>query len=176
VHCAHGEPPRLSTIGLSVIAVVVAACSSAAVSTTPMPSAAMRSPSMVPLDDPRLLLLRELPVGMCVNENIGPDGEGYGFLEVSCSEPHELEVFGIGEVDPTFRAYPDEEDKAAEQDRICRPLFESYVGRDYNSSIYIFWAYGPLTYLWPHNRTVVCMIGNAQRSLQEAGSAKGSRR
>jgi hypothetical protein len=46
-------------------------------------------------------MIREIPVGSFFNENVGADGRGHGYIEVPCSEPDELELFGRGEVRPT---------------------------------------------------------------------------
>lgn len=130
----------------------------------------------IPMDDPRLLVLREIPVGSCFNPNVGVDGRSHGYLAVPCSEPHALELFGRGEVDPSLSDYPDDDTLAAEGDRICRPLFEEYVGRDYDKSRYIFWAYYPEHDRWPDDRTIHCALGNSSRSPHNDGAAKGTRR
>ncbi len=132
--------------------------------------------SYVPIDDPRLRLLREIPVGSCVNPNIGSDKRSHGFLPVPCSEPHALELFGRGDIDPSLSEYPDAATLAAEGDRICRPLFEEYVGLDYNLSAFTFWAYYPEPEHWPDDRTVHCTLGDSSRSPHIDGAAKGSRR
>jgi hypothetical protein len=137
------------------------------------PEGSAAAASYVPIGDPRLRLIRELPVGACFNENMGADGRGHGYVEVPCSEPHELEMFGRGDVQPRFSKFPDAETLAAEGDRVCRPLFEQYVGLDYNLSKYTFWAFYPERDRWPEDRTIHCALGNADRSLHERGSAKG---
>ena len=132
--------------------------------------------SWVPIDDPRLRLLRDIPIGSCFNVNIGADGRAHGFLTVPCWEPHALELFGRGEVDSRLSKYPDADTLAAEGDRICRPLFEEYVGLDYNQSESTFWAYYPEPNDWPHDRTIQCALGKGDRSAHDGGSAKGRRR
>jgi hypothetical protein len=130
----------------------------------------------VPIDDPRLQLLREIPVGACFNPNIGKDGRSHGFLPVPCSAPHVLELFGRGEADRALSEYPDADTLAAEGDRICRPLFGEYVGLDYNVSEYTFWAYYPEPDRWPDDRTIHCALGNSRRTPHDDGPAKGSQR
>ena len=132
--------------------------------------------SWVPIDDPRLSLLRDIPIGSCFNVNIGADGRAHGFLIASCWEPHALELFGRGEVDSRLSKYPDADTLAAEGDRICRRLFEEYVGLDYNQSESTFWAYYPEPDDWPHDRTIHCALGKFDRSVHDDGSAKGRRR
>ena len=140
------------------------------------PPGSDEAPSWVPIDDPRLRLLRDIPIGSCFNVNIGADGRAHGFLIVSCWEPHALELFGRGEVDSRLSKYPDADTLAAEGDRICRPLFEGYVGLDYNQSESTFWAYYPEPDDWPHDRTIHCALGKVDRSAHDGGSAKGRRR
>ena len=120
------------------------------------------------------MVIREIPVGSWFNPNIGPDQRSHGYLPVPCSEPHVLEMFGRGEVDPRLSEYPDADTLAAEEDRVCRPLFEEYVGLDYNQSEYTFWAYSPEPYRWPDDRTIHCALGNATRTAHEGGLAKAS--
>jgi Septum formation len=140
------------------------------------PPGSAEAASWISIDDPRLRVLREIPVGSCFNVNIGADERAHGFLVVPCSEPHALEMFGRGEVAPDFSTFPDPDRLAAEGDRICRPLFGEYVGRDYNRSEYTFWAYYPEPDTWPDDRTIHCALGNEDRTVHEGGSAKDSRR
>ena len=130
--------------------------------------------SFIPIDDPRLMVLREIPVGACFNPNIGPDGRSHGFVLVPCSEQHALELFGRGDIDPAFSEYPDAETLAAEADRVCRPLFEDYVGINYNDSRFIFWTYDPHPDDWPRDRTIHCALGNATRTIHDSGPALGT--
>jgi hypothetical protein len=138
------------------------------------PEGSSTAVSYVSITDPRLKVIRDIPVGSCFNENIGSDGRGHGFIEVPCSERHELEMFGRGEVEPGISKYPDAKTMAAQEDRVCRPLFEAYVGVDYNHSEYTFWAYHPERDRWPQDRTIHCALGNAKRSAHDGGSANGS--
>ena len=140
------------------------------------PSGSDEAASWVPIDDPRLRLLRDIPTGSCFNVNIGADGRAHGFLIVSAWEPHALELYGRGEVDSHLTKYPDAETLAGEGDRICRPLFEEYVGVHYNQSESTFWAYYPEPEDWPHDRTIHCALGMFDRSVHDEGSAKGRRR
>jgi hypothetical protein len=140
------------------------------------PPGSAEAAAWIPIGDPRLRMLREIPVGSCLNENIGADGRGHGFVIAPCSEPHALELFGRGDVDARMSKYPNANSLAAEGDRICRPLFEEYVGLLYNQSGYTFWAYYPEPEDWPDDRTIQCTLGNSERSAHDNGSAKGSRR
>ena len=51
---------------------------------------------------------------------------------------------------------------------VCRPLFEEYVGLDYNLSDYTFWAYYPEPYRWPDDRTIHCALGTPRGRLTKA--------
>lgn len=137
------------------------------------PEGSASATAYVSITDPRLRSISEIPVGACFNENIGADGGAHGFIEVPCSEPHHLEVFGRGEVEPRLSRFPDPKTLDAEGDRVCRPLFKQYVGLDYSLSKYTFWAFYPGRDRWPQDRTIHCALGNADRSLHERGSAKG---
>lgn len=78
--------------------------------------------------------------------------------------------------DPLGVPYPGDEAMHQAGDDACRPLFKDYVGIDYESSEYIFWFYTPDAETWDFLRRVDCAIGNAERSMMPAGTAKDSKR
>jgi len=147
----------------------------------PSASASLTSPaashdpgSFIPVGDPGLVLLREIRIGDCFNQNVGTDGRSHGFALVPCSDSHQLEMFGRGDIDSAQSEYPGADILAADADRICRPLFEGYVGMNYDDSKYTYWSYDPHPEDWPGDRTIHCALGNAALTAHDSGTVKGS--
>lgn len=120
--------------------------------------------------------LGEIAVGECFNEVIDPlDDRIHGAHVVPCDGPHQMEMYGHATLpDAIGSPYPGEEAMKQVGDATCRPLFEEYVGIAYDASVYTFWAYTPDEHDWHFNRRVKCAIGNADRSMQPPGAARGS--
>jgi hypothetical protein len=141
----------------------------------PDASASASDPTSVPISDPRLVVLPEIPIGACFYENTpGPDDRIHGYIVLSCSERHPLEMFGRGPIPDSWHAgYPGDSAIAAGAVAVCRPLFVEYVGRDYDSSVYTYWHYAPDNDdFWPGEATIHCALGNKDRSFHEMGTAK----
>jgi hypothetical protein len=147
---------------------------------TPGPTAATAgSPSAVPTIAPGATggPIIDVPIGACFNEVRGAEGR-ISALIVSCDGPHQLEMIGYEVLpDDPNAPYPGDGAMSRAGNRLCRPLFEEYVGMDYDNSRLVFWYFVPDEVLWPlGHRLVECTIGNEDRSMQPPGSVRNSRR
>jgi hypothetical protein len=121
-----------------------------------------------------LLAIHEVPIGSCYNARDG----GLRALVVACDGPHQFE--SIGHLVLTEGPEAPWHGRQAMTERVasfCRPLFESYVGIDYELSELTYWFFAPNAGSWDDgDRFVDCAIGNAGQTMQPPGSAKDSRR
>ena len=117
------------------------------------------------------------PVGACYNQDRDSAGIATGFEIVSCDEEHEFEMIGTGEYPAEPDApYPDAKMTEEQATKICRPLFESYVGIDYDRSDLYFWYYIPTSGSWAAgDRLVECAAGQ-DGSMLPPGSVRDARR
>jgi hypothetical protein len=96
----------------------------------------------------------DLETGQCLNE---PDAEAVRNVEiVDCSEPHDLEVYRIGELpDQTFD--PTNIDSASFE--ICLEAFDGFVGAPYADSELDIYYLIPSEQSWADgDREVVCAV------------------
>ena len=119
-----------------------------------------------------------VPIGSCFNENLDAASEGSEVVAVSCDEEHQFEMIGTGEYPAgPEAAYPDPQVTEEQATRICRPLFESYVGIDYDRSTLYFWYFMPLSDSWARgDRLVECAAGFQDGAMQPPGSVRDARR
>lgn len=123
------------------------------------------------------LLLEELRVGDCFNDS------GYGTPEVGeitrvdCSVPHDSEVFGV----PTLPGdpgapYPGDDEIDRLSGDLCLHEFASYVGIDFEDSMWEFDYFGPLEETWRayNDRLVICALTDPSFNKLE-GSKRNSR-
>jgi hypothetical protein len=72
-------------------------------------------------------------VGDCFDLNDGPDVEEVGEIRaIPCNEPHTFEAYFA--TDLAAGPYPARDGLDAVLDAACLPSFETYVGRDYETS------------------------------------------
>lgn len=113
----------------------------------------------------------ELRLGDCFDD---PDvyAEEFSSLPgVPCNEPHDNEAYAV--FDLTMTTYP-EYDIAEISEASCLDRFESYVGRDYESSALDVVTMYPTKESWAQNdREVVCALYDMSGE-KLVGSAKGS--
>jgi len=95
-------------------------------------------------------------VGDCFNDSSSMD-EVSDLPGVPCNEPHDNEAFALFDV--TVENYPDGDAMGELAYSSCMERFESFVGRDYeSSSLEIFTMY-PSSESWQQNdREVVCAV------------------
>jgi hypothetical protein len=111
--------------------------------------------------------------GDCFNDSHTGEGE----YEVSsvpgvpCSEPHDNEAFAVFDV--AFSEYPVDEDMGDLAYNSCMEHFESFVGKEYDSSTLEITTMYPSSASWAENdREVVCAIFD-MNAKKLVGSAKG---
>ena len=111
--------------------------------------------------------------GDCFNDSHAIEGE----YEVSsvpgvpCSEPHDNEAFAVFDV--AFADYPVDEDMGELAYNSCMTHFESFVGKEYDSSTLEITTLYPSSASWAEDdREVVCAIFD-MNAKKLVGSAKG---
>lgn len=116
-----------------------------------------------------------LQVGTCFNAQLegGDQFETELVDAVSCSSPHQLEVFHDFQVDGD--EYPGQRalDRAATG---CVPAFETYVGLAYTKSRLELSYYAPTAQSWDvsGDRSITCVVFDPRKATT-TGSFKGSR-
>ena len=90
---------------------------------------------------------------------------------VPCGEPHDNEAFAVFDV--TISSYPESEDAMAQiAHNSCLERFDSFVGRDYESSSLDIITLYPTTESWRQNdREVVCAVYDME-ATQLVGSVQ----
>jgi len=180
-----------ASAGLLVAALALAGCQSATEDPTPTDapsSAASAEPSTAASEAPPTSSAEtgsdegvetsvfDLEVGFCFST----DSDQLETVNVvDCEQPHEHEVFALvnhpaGDAD----AYPGDDALVEYADAECRPPFEEYVDRDYETSIWYITSLTPSAETWGEgDREVVCTV-NQQDADEEpitvTGSAEGS--
>ena len=124
----------------------------------------------------RGLFVEDLRVGDCFNDS-GLDTPEVGEItRVDCGSPHDAEVLGR----PTLSGAPgapypgdDEIDRAS--DEVCLREFATYVGIDFQESMWEFGSYLPTEETWSKydDRLVVCYL-NDPSFVKLEGSKRGS--
>ena len=114
--------------------------------------------------------------GMCIQQ---PSDEIFFTVDtVSCSEPHDFEV--IGRVTLLGSEYPGDDAVYDEALDTCTPLFESYVGTSYDTSIWWLNSFTPTEASWNDgDRLATCMVFQYSGENQikpVTGSARGDGR
>jgi putative regulator of septum formation len=145
---------------------------------TPTPALTPGLPEDASVSELAVIAIDRVPIGSCFDEHPDPTTGRLGALVVSCDGPHQLEMIGIEVLpDGPEALYPGARAIGEQAYSICRPLFESYVGFDYDRWEFVFWSYTPDRMDWPDGRRLVdCTVGNADRSMQPPGSVKNARR
>ena len=115
-----------------------------------------------------------LSVGDCFS---GPEAS-YTATEVSdvdvveCSEPHRYEIYAAKEM--TNSSFPGESQAANMADDYCLSRFESFVGMEYDYSIYYISSVFPTSGAWSQgDRSIQCALGLEFGT--KVGSARNSR-
>ena len=113
----------------------------------------------------------KIRVGDCFDDSSSFADEITSLPGVPCSEPHDNEAYAV--VNLTIATYPKDEVMMELANKSCRDRFESFVGRDYeSSSLEIFTIY-PTVESWAQNdREVVCAVYEMNANKLE-GTVKG---
>jgi len=117
--------------------------------------------------------IASLEVGDCYNApEIEYSGTTVSDVDVvDCNEPHRYELFAVEQM--TDSSYPGESQAAEMANDYCISRFESFVGMDYDSSIYFVFSAFPLSESWSEgDRSIQCAVG--LDSGTKVGSARNS--
>ena len=98
---------------------------------------------------------------------------------VECAEPHEYEVFArFDHPAEAAAAYPGSAELLAEADALCEPLFETYVGHDYQTSVWYITSLTPSDQTWADgDREIACLVNQQDdhgEPIMVSSSAEGS--
>ena len=118
----------------------------------------------------------EINVGDCFDDTSslysGESGQVSSLPGVPCAEPHDNEVFAVFDVD--MDSFPGTEAMSDIVFESCLERFESFVGRDYESSALDIMTLYPSLESWKqkNDREVVCAVYDMEAKKLE-GSARG---
>jgi len=114
-----------------------------------------------------------MQVGDCYNDSTLDDDEVDSVPGVPCSDPHDNEVYALFDIiDPSFPG-----DALADMAHAgCLERFESFVGKDYESSSLDITTLYPTRESWQeqNDREVVCAVYDVELA-KLTGSVKGTR-
>ncbi len=107
-------------------------------------------------------------VGDCIDSADLPDGDLTELPTVSCDESHDLEVFHAFDLDEG--EFPGDDEMSAEAEDQCMPVFEDYVGMEYQQSEIWVTTVFPSQETWDiDDREVLCLLESDETtSLQDA--------
>ena len=113
----------------------------------------------------------QVRVGDCFDDTSSFD-EGITSLPgVPCNEPHDNEAFAL--LDLSIATYPEGDGMAELAHESCLAHFDSFVGRDYESSSLEIMTLYPSTESWVENdREVICAVYDIN-AAKLVGSVKG---
>lgn len=122
------------------------------------------------------LHITDVRVGDCFDLNEGPDVEEVGDIRaIPCSEPHMFEAYFA--TDLAAGSYPSRSALDAEIESACFPSFETYVGRDYETSELYVTSFEPTPDGWREgDRGLLCVISTYNAETPLTGSVRGSGR
>ena len=100
-------------------------------------------------------------------------------LVVDCEQPHEYEVFALFDHPAgDAEAYPGDDVLLEYADTECRPPFEEYVDRDYETSIWYITSLTPSEQTWADgDREITCLLNQQdedEEPIAVTGSAEGA--
>ena len=103
----------------------------------------------------------------------GEDAEVEQVSAVPCDEPHDFQVYATFDVDDA-EEYPGEESVTTQADEGCFEQFESFVGRDFQTSRFNYTFLYPTVETWEiGDREIVCLLAPLD-SEKLTGDAEGS--
>lgn len=114
----------------------------------------------------------QVRVGDCFDDSSSDaEGEITSLPGVPCSQEHDNETFAV--IDLTIPNYPDSDTMSGLAYTSCMERFESFVGKDYESSSLEILPIYPTPESWAENdREVICAIYDMDES-KLVGSVKG---
>jgi hypothetical protein len=120
----------------------------------------------------------DLQVGDCFDAAFDPNEytEISEVRAVPCGEPHVYEMYSVAEYPPGEAPSGPDEDYTPWEQENCLGMFASYVGIDYDSSVYYISALVPTDSSWAEgDNTLMCFLHNEPETAL-TGSARGAAR
>ena len=113
----------------------------------------------------------QIRVGDCFDDVSSLDDEVTSLPGIPCSEPHDNEAFAV--FDLTNSIYPEGDSMAGLAHQSCLAHFESFVGKDYDSSSLDIMTLFPSTESWKQDdREVICATYD-MNAAKLVGSVQG---
>ncbi len=122
------------------------------------------------------LHITDVRVGDCFDMNDDADVEEVGEIRaIPCDEPHDFEAYHLTEL--AAGDFPSRSSLDLSVRTACLPSFESYVGRDYETSaLYLTW-FEPTPDGWSQgDRGLLCVVSTEAAATPLTGSVRGSAR
>ena len=114
----------------------------------------------------------QIRVGDCFNDPSSLSDQVHDLPGVPCTEPHDNEAYAV--FDLSLDNYPEGDAIADLAYESCRDRFESFVGRDYDSSALDIFSIYPSFESWGQDdREVICAVFDVDEN-KLVGSARGS--
>jgi hypothetical protein len=113
----------------------------------------------------------QVRVGDCFDDSSTSGDEISDLPGVPCSKPHDNEAYAV--FDLSIASYPDNDSMGELAQESCLQRFDTFVGRDYESSSLDIFAIYPTTESWAQkDREVICAIYDMEEN-KLVGSAQG---
>ena len=117
----------------------------------------------------------DVRVGDCFDLNDENVEEVGDIRAIPCAEPHDFEAYFTRDL--AAGSYPSRSALDAEFESACLPAFESYVGRDYQTSELYVTTFEPTPEGWADgDRGILCVISTENAATPLTGSIRNSRR
>ena len=118
----------------------------------------------------------DLEVGDCFSAD---SDEVATVLIVDCDQPHTYEAYFVFDHQAgPGDAYPGDQEILEFADGECRPPFEEFVGKDYESSIWYITSIPPSADTWEAgDREIICTLNQEDaggEAIEVTGSAEGT--
>lgn len=119
--------------------------------------------------------IADVRVGDCFDLNDVNVEEVGDVRAIPCDEPHDFEAYFVRDL--PAGTYPSRSALDAEFEAACLPAFESYVGRDYETSELYVTTFEPTPEGWEDgDRGILCVISTENAETSLTGSVRDSAR
>jgi hypothetical protein len=117
-----------------------------------------------------------LKVGDCFNQPSATASSVSNVPIVPCTGAHDAEVYFVFDYPNAPASYPGDEAVRTAAENGCKPAFTTWVGLDFDHSIYGFSYLRPTSDSWDaKDRTIDCVIVSSDENPL-TGSAKGTKK
>ena len=181
---------RFRVLPLSVVVIALAACQSTSDDGTPSADVASATPSSSASAEPSAeasasatesgegeeTSVFDLEIGDCFSTDSDTIET---VLVVDCEQPHTYEAYFLFDHEAGPDAdYPGDQEILEFADSECRPPFEEFVGKDYESSIWYITSVTPSAETWDvGDREIICTLDQQDadgEAIEVTGSAEGT--